>query len=64
MSMRESDPMPVDLRPAMPVVPPRAGVFKARRDRTVRHVATFVTVLTAAAAVVIVAAAAVAFAIT
>jgi hypothetical protein len=55
--------MPVDLRPAMPAVPPRQGAFKARRDRIARTVAGFITVLTAMIAVLVVAAAAVAFAI-
>ncbi len=55
--------MPVEPTPAMPTVPPRQGAFKARRDRILRRVATFITGLTAALAVVIVAAAAVAFAI-
>ena len=56
--------MPVDLRPAMPIVPPRSGAVWARRDQFMRRVATCITVLAAAAtAVLIVAAAAVAFAI-
>jgi hypothetical protein len=55
--------MPVKATPAMPTVPPRPVAFKARRDRIMKRLATFITVLTAAIAVVIVAAAAVAFAI-
>jgi len=54
--------MPVDLRPAMPIVPPRGAVW-ARRNQFMRRVATCITVLAAATAVLIVAAAAVAFAI-
>jgi hypothetical protein len=56
--------MSAALRPAMPAMPPRQGVFRARRDWLLRRVATWISVLTAAFAVVIVAAAAVAFAIT
>jgi hypothetical protein len=52
------------LRPAMPMVPPRQGAFRARRDWLLRRVATWISVFTAAFAVLIVAAAAVAFAIT
>jgi len=55
--------MSIELRPAMPIVPPRAGTLGGRRDQVIRRVATLVTVLAAATAVVIVAAAAVAFAI-
>jgi hypothetical protein len=55
--------MPVDLRPAMPIVPPRGGAVRARRDQFMRRLATCITVLAAATAVLIVAAAAVAFAI-
>ncbi len=54
--------MPVDLRPAMPTVPPRRA-FRAQREQVIRRLATGITVLTAAIAVLIVAAAAVAFAI-
>jgi hypothetical protein len=56
--------MPVDPRPAMPIVPPRQAAFRARRNWLVTQLATCVTVLAAAAAVLIVAAAAVAFTIT
>ena len=52
--------MSVGSRPAMP----RQPAFRARRDRFVTSLATFVTVLTAAVAVLVVAAAAVAFTIT
>jgi hypothetical protein len=48
----------------MPIMPARQPAFRARRDRLVTGLATFVTVLTTAVAVLIVAAAAVAFAIT
>jgi hypothetical protein len=57
------NPMPVDLRPAMPVVPPRAGAVWAQRDQVMRRLATLITVLAAATAVLVVAAAAVAFAV-
>ena len=53
--------MPVDPRPAMPIVPPRQAAF---RTWLLAKLATSVTVLTAATAVLIVAAAAVAFTIT
>jgi hypothetical protein len=56
--------MSVDSRPAMPIMPLRQPAFRARRDRLVTSLATFVTVLTAAVAVLIVAAAAVGFTIT
>lgn len=56
--------MPVDPRPAMPIVPPRQAAFRARRNWLVTQLATCVTVLAAAATVLIVAAAAVAFTIT
>jgi hypothetical protein len=56
--------MPVDPRPAMPIVPPRQAAFSARRNWLLAKLATCVTVLTAATAVLIVAAAAVAFTIT
>ena len=56
--------MPVDPRPAMPIVPPRQAAFRARRNWLVAQLATCVTVLAAAAADLIVAAAAVAFTIT
>jgi len=52
------------LRPAMPTVPPRQGIYGARRDWLLRRVATWISVFTAAFAVLIVAAAAVAFTIT
>jgi hypothetical protein len=51
-------------RPAMPIVPPRRGAFRARRDWFLRTLATWISVFTAAFAVLFVAAAAVAFAIT
>jgi hypothetical protein len=52
-----------DFRPAMPVVPPRQGARRARRDGLLRRIATGITALTAMIAVLVVAAAAVAFAI-
>jgi hypothetical protein len=55
--------MPVDLRPAMPTVPPRAGAVWAQRDQFMRRLATLITVLAAMTAVLVVAAAAVAFAV-
>jgi hypothetical protein len=54
--------MPVDPRPAMPIVPPRQ--VGTRRTWLLAKLATCVTVLTAATAVLIVAAAAVAFTMT
>jgi hypothetical protein len=54
--------MSVGSRPAMPTMPARQPAFRARRDRLVTSLATFV--LTAAVAVLIVAATAVAFTIT
>ena len=56
--------MPVDPRPAMPIVPPRQVAFRTRRTWLLAKLATCVKVLTAATAVLIVAAAAVAFTIT
>jgi hypothetical protein len=56
--------MPVDPRPAMPIVPPRQVAFRTRRTWLLAKLATCETVLTAATAVLIVAAAAVAFTMT
>jgi hypothetical protein len=53
--------MPVDPRPAMPIVPPRQAAFRSRRNWLLAKLATCVTVLAAATAILIVAAAAVAF---
>lgn len=55
--------MPVDSRPAIPVVPPRRAAYRARREWLVTRLATCITVLSATVAVLIVAAAAVAFTI-
>src|SRR4029077_5300743 len=55
--------MPVDPRPAMPIVPPRQAAFRTRRTWLLAKLATSVTVLTAATAVLVVAAAAGAFTI-
>jgi hypothetical protein len=51
-------------RPAMPVLPPKLGAVRARRDRIAGRVAMLVTVVAALTGVLIVAAAAVALAIT
>jgi hypothetical protein len=56
--------MPVDARPAMPIIPPRQAAFRTRQTWLLAKLATSVTVLTAAIAVLIVAAAAVAFTMT
>ena len=56
--------MPVDPRPAMPIIPPRQAAFRTRQSWLLAKLATSVTVLMAATAVLIVAAAAVAFTIT
>ena len=56
--------MPVDPRPAMPIVPPRQVAFRTRQTWLLAKLATCVTVLTAATAVLIVAAATVAFTMT
>lgn len=56
--------MPIDPRPAMPIIPPRQAAFRTRQSWLLAKLATSVTVLTAATAVLIVAAAAVAFTIT
>jgi hypothetical protein len=56
--------MPFHQRLAIPVVPPRVGAFRARRDRLAQRVAMCITVLAALTGVLIVAAAAVALAIT
>jgi hypothetical protein len=55
--------MSIELRPAMPIVPPRAGTLGGRRDQLIRRLASLITVLAATTAVLVVAAAAVAFAI-
>jgi hypothetical protein len=52
------------LTPALPLVPPKLGAVRARRDGISEKLATGVTVLTATIAVFLVAAAAVAFTIT
>ena len=51
-------------RPALPVLPPKLGAVRARRDRIAGRVAMLVTVVAALTGVLIVAAAAVALAIT
>lgn len=50
--------------PAMPMVPPRHGGMRARREGTLAHLATGLAAFTAAVAVCVVAAVAVAVAIT
>jgi hypothetical protein len=56
--------MPVQTRPAMPVLPLKLGAVRARRDRFAKRIAMCVTVVAALTGVLIVAAAAVALAIT
>lgn len=56
--------MPVDSRPAMPILPARQAAFRARREWLIAQLATCITMFTAAIAVLVVAAAAVAFTIT
>ncbi len=51
-------------RPAMPLILPRQGLMRARRDWMLRQFAFGLAAFTAAMAVIVVAAAAVAFAIT
>ena len=45
--------------PSIPVLPPKLGAFRARRDRFAKRIATCVTAIAALACVLIVAAAAV-----
>jgi hypothetical protein len=60
----ENRPMSVASRPAMPVMPVRQPTFRARRERLVSRLATYITVLTAVIAVLSVAAGTVALTIT
>jgi hypothetical protein len=50
-------------RPALPIVPPREGALKARRDWLFRRLATCTAAFAAAIGVLVVAAAAVALAL-
>jgi hypothetical protein len=56
--------MSVASRPAMPVIPVRQPTFRARRERLVSRLATYITVLTAVIAVLSVGAGTVALTIT
>ena len=63
-AQKKSTDMPLQPRPAIPVIPPRLGAVRARRDRLAGRVAMLVTVFAALTGVLIVTAAAVALAIT